>query len=77
MQRWLFLIQVVGRNGIEVYDRDVNAGSKPFYIGLTMLCCKDCRNAVVAYNEVSAEESKSGIADDSLFQAVGVRGQHL
>ena len=71
------LDRVVGRDGIEVYDRDVNAGSKPFYIGLTMLCCKDCRNAVVAYNEVSAEESKSGIADDSLFQAVGVRGQHL
>jgi len=71
------LDRVVSKDGIEVYDRDVVAGRKPFYIGLTMLCCKDCRNAVVAYNEVSAEESKISIADDSLFQAVGVRGQHL
>ena len=71
------LDRVVSKDGIEVYDRNVVAGRKPFYIGLTMLCCKDCRNAVVAYNEVSAEESKVGIADDSLFQAVGVRGEHL
>jgi len=65
---------------IRVDDQDVRAGRKPFYIGLTMLCCKDCRNAVVAYNEVSAKGKSSGnigIADDSLFQTVGVRGQHL
>ncbi len=74
------LDKVVGKDSIRVDDQDVRAGRKPFYIGLTMLCCKDCRNAVVAYNEVSAKGKSSGnigIADDSLFQTVGVRGQHL
>lgn len=76
------LDRVIDKDRMRTSDEEVVKGHKPLYIGLTMLCCKECRNAVVAFNEVSAEGVKSGgvsteLVKDLSFQMVGVRGQHL
>jgi hypothetical protein len=77
------LDRVITPDAILVRDEDVATGRKPFYVGITMLCCRDCRNAIVAFNEVSGKTpvpvtgSSPPRIDDVTFHTIGTRGQHL
>lgn len=56
-----------------VPDRRVREGEKPFYLGISKLCCLDCHTAVIALNKDNVDlGSKSGVVE-----IVEVRGEHL
>ncbi|MCT4635305.1 MAG: nucleic acid/nucleotide deaminase domain-containing protein [Rickettsiales bacterium] len=38
-----------------VRDEKVNKGNKPLYIGITKLCCRDCHDAIAAFNKTNKE----------------------
>lgn len=40
-------------------DPDVNVGKKALYIGITKLCCKNCHDAITAFNNVSRKSNQS------------------
>ncbi len=77
------LDRIITSDDILVSDKEVTAGRKPLYVGITMLCCRDCRNAIVAFNEVSSQTPVSATGSsppkiqDASFHTIGTRGQHL
>lgn len=70
------LDSVISTGKLNVQESAVREQS--FYIGTTMLCCRDCYKAVAALNDVSnlnKSSDKAMISDQA--QLINTRGEHL
>ena len=71
------LDRVVGEKTFVVKDEEITRGIKPFYMGITKLCCRDCSLAIRALNEDSQIKVKGSTFEFEIFQTiVATRGEH-